>query len=582
MVEKSENSCTMDDNENYLEFSKMNFSPFTTSFANVNVNQFAKFAQNLSTPSQVLSLVPGSDGNVQFLQTQPPQMTAQTAALNPTQTYITLPITIPPAKPGDATQTFQIQVLNPNPVPQPKFHQIPIGLQQHGTTVLTVAYSPQDGEILPNQMPDGTAPVTVLAAIQPQDLQILAQQNGLAAAQQQLQALQQQQQQQQQAQGSDSDENLNKERRTINIKTEPSFWGQAPVTISAPNTLTTDLSEFFQARNLNMQQCLKFNTEGINIKKELYSDAVTQIQLSDNNNVLSVNNNYNPDNSSTSNHADTSADLSGDVENSSHTENCVEDSEKPEVDANGKIKKKRKLKKKPPKPKRPKPGQVHIATAIDGTVLFCCPECSMAYAEKESLEQHLAVHKIERRYICDICGAGLKRKEHLERHKLGHNPERPYVCNICMKGFKRKEHLNLHAVIHSGLKTEICNECGKGFYRKDHLRKHVKSHQSKRAKEEANSVGSSSSQQQTSNEVSGNIDLAATIKREKSSPNGSPQPINEEVSNNNATVTIPQLQQKVTLHLTSNNTTLPIQIHVPEFPHLISDNEVISVKLPNS
>lgn len=107
MVEKSENSA-MDDNENYLEvrksaslswcrkvcgwclcllndfllnflesfgrekiikrkrsrsisyhfdlpsqLSKMNFSPFTTSFANVNVNQFAKFTQNLATPSQV-------------------------------------------------------------------------------------------------------------------------------------------------------------------------------------------------------------------------------------------------------------------------------------------------------------------------------------------------------------------------------------------------------------------------------------------------------------------------------------------------------------------------------------------------
>jgi hypothetical protein len=36
------------------QLSKMNFSPFTTSFANVNVNQFAKFTQtHLTTPSQV-------------------------------------------------------------------------------------------------------------------------------------------------------------------------------------------------------------------------------------------------------------------------------------------------------------------------------------------------------------------------------------------------------------------------------------------------------------------------------------------------------------------------------------------------
>lgn len=125
------------------------------------------------------------------------------------------------------------------------------------------------------------------------------------------------------------------------------------------------------------------------------------------------------------------------------------------VDANGKVKKKRKYKKKPPKPKPPKPGQVHLATAMDGTILFCCPECQMAYAEKTDLEQHLTVHKIERRYICDICGAGLKRKEHLERHKLGHSPERPHICSVCKKGFKRKEHLNLHFVIHSGDKTEV-------------------------------------------------------------------------------------------------------------------------------
>lgn len=71
-----------------------------------------------------------------------------------------------------------------------------------------------------------------------------------------------------------------------------------------------------------------------------------------------------------------------------------------------KTKKKKKYKKKPPKPKKPKPGQVVIATSLDGTTLYCCPECHMAYCDKEQLEQHLVGHKIERRYICGICGAG--------------------------------------------------------------------------------------------------------------------------------------------------------------------------------
>lgn len=50
-------------------------------------------------------------------------------------------------------------------------------------------------------------------------------------------------------------------------------------------------------------------------------------------------------------------------------------------------KRKKKYKKKPPKPKKPRPGQVHIATALDGTTLFCCPECNMAYPDKDMLEQ---------------------------------------------------------------------------------------------------------------------------------------------------------------------------------------------------
>lgn len=404
----------------------------------------------------MLSLVSGADG-LQFLQTQP-QVTTPSTTMTPTQTYITLPITVPGSKPGEAQQTFQIQVLNPNQIPlqqqAPKFQmsqmQIPIhGLQQHGTTVLTVAYSPQDGEMLPNhgQMQDG--PVTVLAAIQPQDLQLLAQQNGLAHhqqlhQQQQQQQLQQQQQQQASSTTSESEEGQEKERhRPMNIKSEPQFWSHNPVTITAPhNQLTTDLTEYLHARNMNLQPYFKINTDAINIKKELYNDALS-LQITDNNNVIL--NNYNHqlndtssshNNSSLSNNAgDTTNDLSNNEmdDSQSQNEDTVQDmdeneGEKAEVDSNGKVKKKRKMKKKTPKPKRPKPGQVHIATALDGTILFCCPECQMAYPEKESLEQHLVVHKIERRYICDICGAGLKRKEHLERHKLGHNSERPFVC----------------------------------------------------------------------------------------------------------------------------------------------------------
>jgi hypothetical protein len=60
---------------------------------------------------------------------------------------------------------------------------------------------------------------------------------------------------------------------------------------------------------------------------------------------------------------------------------------------------KKKKKKKPPKEKkpRPKPGEIRLTTALDGSTLYCCPECHMAYPERQMLEQHLVGHTMERR-----------------------------------------------------------------------------------------------------------------------------------------------------------------------------------------
>ncbi|XP_069683449.1 uncharacterized protein [Periplaneta americana] len=152
--------------------------------------------------------------------------------------------------------------------------------------------------------------------------------------------------------------------------------------------------------------------------------------------------------------------------------------------------KKKKKKKSLRKPPRPKPGEIRLSTALDGSTLFCCPECYMAYPDRDMLEQHLAGHKQERRFVCNVCGAGLKRKEHLDQHKRGHSDERPFVCTVCMKGFKRNEHLTRHYVIHSGNKNHACVECGKAFSRKDHLHKHAQTHIAKRVKAELSQAAS--------------------------------------------------------------------------------------------
>ena len=66
---------------------------------------------------------------------------------------------------------------------------------------------------------------------------------------------------------------------------------------STPNNLTTDLNEYFQqqraAQSINLQQYLKFSADA-NIKKEIFEDQMLSgVQISsDNNNIMTINNNY--------------------------------------------------------------------------------------------------------------------------------------------------------------------------------------------------------------------------------------------------------------------------------------------------
>ncbi|XP_058448906.1 specificity protein transcription factor 3-like isoform X2 [Malaya genurostris] len=656
----------------------MNFSQFSSPFGGaLAANQFAaaKFPQNLTTANgQVLGLVSGADGGMQFLRPmdgnamaaatafQQQQQAAVAAAANmqqATPAYITLPITMPGAKPGDAQQTVQIQVLNPNPIPQPtqqapKFQmsqmQIPIQGFQQGTTVLTVAYGPQDEEMMHNHgLPEG---MTIVAALQPQDLQLLAQAQNASLLQQQQQQQQQQQHQQQhhQQQIPNHDPPIHTNIKIENDQPPPmrqikqeAVWNSIPNLTAAP-AFGADIAEFLQQRgqSLNLQPFLKFNNNNNNNNNNndapnaplAHGDHLIGGSIPNTpgttfikREIVEETSNDNTQFGADSSQADSSfkdtSSISGDTTSSTLHETSATPTTAAATSTTahgengtpttGKARKKRKYKSKPPKPKRQKPGQVHITTALDGTVLFCCPECHMAYPEKECLEQHLAVHKIERRFICDICGAGLKRKEHLERHKLGHNPERPYICSVCLKGFKRKEHLNLHFVIHSGVKTEICGDCGKGFYRKDHLRKHIKSHMTKRLKEElsTNANGSSgrSSNNNNNNNTSNNNsnsnnNLDNSVSTTSGStpgslalPTGIPPGLTITTSTNSMQNHNPHphpspltqgicLPQGVTIHVpTADNQTLPVQISLPQLvaqQQTASDGTTSTILVPAS
>ena len=50
-----------------------------------------------------------------------------------------------------------------------------------------------------------------------------------------------------------------------------------------------------------------------------------------------------------------------------------------------------------PKPERKtkfraKTGEVKVTMALDGSTLYCCPECNLAFSQKHEIDQHIQVH----------------------------------------------------------------------------------------------------------------------------------------------------------------------------------------------
>nr|XP_021203588.1 transcriptional regulator CRZ2 [Bombyx mori] len=520
MPSRDDTSCDEDSEMNFATFAAGG-AHFVTTGGQLPVTKIQQnVSNNGNSLSQMVGMVGGvtmGEGGMQYVRS----LDGGTS-LQPTPQLISVPIALPGVKPGDPQPTVQIQVLNPNLLQtqqQPKYHmQIPIQGLQNGA-VLTLAYSPETNDagtlqlVGQNSLGEG---LQVLTALSP-DLQVIQPSQTRTHDSEHNQPTMHQvfitPNQQIIINGPDKALNNNTDNNNPNI-TNITIKEECEENIDDESSQGTETSDSMSYPSNPSDEALliKYLNQFPQEKQSLPASLQQFLRLK---------------------HTEAKKQMI-EVEVPPEHDKTVEAVAEAILSEDGtlriKSKKRKKYKKKPSKPARPKPGQVVIATAADGTPIYCCPECQMAYREKDELEQHLSVHKIERRFICGICGAGLKRKEHLERHKLGHNPERPYVCSVCTKGFKRREHLNLHAVLHSGVKTEICGECGKGFYRKDHLRKHTRSHESKRAREQAD---------------------AATAEK--------PQPAN------NNTSSIPE----ITIHIpTSSSMQVPIEINIPQ--HLVT------------
>ncbi|XP_071871655.1 uncharacterized protein isoform X1 [Bombus fervidus] len=242
------------------------------------------------------------------------------------------------------------------------------------------------------------------------------------------------------------------------------------------------MAEYFQKLQattlpLTLQQLIKLQTEQVK-KEKTEEEKVEHTQ----NNILNIpsvpvfRNSHIQNGNNTFINSDqlivsiNPNDLNIQVENQQETENAVQTVKVEQQIQTDSPKTEKKMK------FRAKTGEIKISVALDGSTLYCCPECNLAFPDKTEIEQHIQAHIQERKYQCKECGAMLKRKEHLDQHMRGHSDERPFKCPVCHKAFKRNEHLTRHYVIHSGDKNFSCSVCQKAFSRKDHLNKHTQTH----------------------------------------------------------------------------------------------------------
>ena len=165
------------------------------------------------------------------------------------------------------------------------------------------------------------------------------------------------------------------------------------------------MAEYFQKLQattlpLTLQQLIKLQTEQVK-KEKTEEEKVEHTQ----NNILNIpsvpvfRNTHTQNGNNTFINSDqlivsiNPNDLNIQVENQQETENAVQTIKVEQQIQTDSPKTEKKMK------FRAKTGEIKISVALDGSTLYCCPECNLAFPDKTEIEQHIQAHI----QVCVLC-----------------------------------------------------------------------------------------------------------------------------------------------------------------------------------
>lgn len=148
----------------------------------------------------------------------------------------------------------------------------------------------------------------------------------------------------------------------------------------------------------------------------------------------------------------------------------------------------------------------HVKKVHSKNFKHICNYCGKKFREKSVLNNHVLIHRIERKFKCTICNARFKQRTNLTVHKKSHGNPTTVKCTICSRVLKTQSILNRHmktvhskndqlymcalcpvtfnnrpAILshlrrHRDVNGFKCHTCDKTYRTKSNLRKHVRIH----------------------------------------------------------------------------------------------------------